>query len=175
MEIIKNLLKKLLFLLQITLIVTYITFEELVWERFAKPIFRYIKYLKVFEKLEQLLSKTNKYVVLLVFIVSLIIGEGLGVLTPIIALKGYPILAVVVYSLKLLIAAFAFWVFNTQKKLLLSFKFVAYLYEKLMLLIDWIKSTYVYNYTKELIHRVKIYIKVKYRNIKNYILNRFWR
>ena len=175
MEIIKNLLKKLLFLLQITLILIYVTLEELVWERFAEPIFRYIKYFKPFEKLEQLLSKTNRYVVLVVFIISLVIGEGLGLLSPVIALKGYPILAIVVYAFKLLIAAFAFWVFNTQKKLLLSFKFVAYLYEKLMLLIDWLKSTYVYIYTKELIHKIKIYIKVKYRNIKNYILNRFWR
>jgi len=175
MEIIKNLLKKFLFVIQITLILIYVTLEELVWERFAKPVFRYIKYLKPFEKLEQWLRQTNRYVVLIIFIVSLIIGEGLGLLSPIIALKGYPLFAVFVYLFKLLIAAFAFWIFNTQKKLLLSFKFVAYLYEKLMLLIEWLKHTYVYNYTKELIHRVKIYIKVKYRNVKNYILNRFWR
>ena len=175
MGILNSLLKKLLFFIQITLILIYVTLEELVWERFAEPIFRYIKYLKPFEKLEQLLSRTNRYVVLIVFIISLAIGEGLGLVTPIIALKGYPILAIIVYAFKLLVAAFAFWVFNTQKELLLSFKFVAYLYEKLMLLIDWIKSTYAYNYTKELIHRVKITIKVKYRNIKNYILNRFWR
>ena len=175
MEIIKNLLKKLLFLLQITLILIYVTLEELVWERFAEPIFRYIKYLKPFEKLEQILSNSNRYIVLILFIVMLVVGEGLGLLTPIIALKGYPILAMVLYAFKLLIVAFAFWVFNTQKRLLLSFKFVAYFYEKLMLLIDWLKSTYVYIYTKELIHKIKIYIKVKYRNIKNYILNRFWR
>ena len=175
MEILKNLLKKLLFLIQITLILIYVTLEELVWERFAEPIFKYIKYLKPFEKLEQLLNKSNRYVVLILFIVLLVVGEGLGLLTPIIALKGYPILAIALYTFKLIIVAFAFWVFNTQKKLLLSFKFVAYLYEKLMLLIDWIKSTYVYIYTKELIYKIKIYIKVKYRNIKNYILNRFWR
>ena len=175
MQFLKKLLKKLLFYIQITLILIYVTLEELVWERFAEPIFKYIKYLKPFEKLEQILSKTNRYVVLFIFIVLLVLGEGLGLLSPIIAIKGYPIFAISIYAFKLLIVAFAFWIFNTQKELLLSFKFVAYLYDKLMLLIEWIKSTEVYKYTKELIHRVKITIKVKYRNIKNYILNRFWR
>jgi len=175
MEILNNLLKKLLFLIQITLIVLYVTFEEFVWERFAKPLFRYLKYLKLFEKFEELLHQTNRYVILILFVISLAIGEGLGLLSPIIVLKGYPLLAIVVYIFKLIIAAFAFWVFNTQKESLLSFKIVAYLYEKVMLLVDWIQGTYVYQYTKRLLLKVKIAIKMRYRNFKNYLFNRFWR
>ena len=175
MEIINKLLQKLLFYIQATLVLIFLIFEELVWERFAEPIYRYIKYLKPFEKLENILKNTNRYVVLTLFIISLVIGEGLGLLTPIIALKGYPVLAVVVYIGKLLIAAFAFWVFGTQKKTLLSFKWIAYSYEKIMLAVNWIKSTEVYKSVLSTVKRVKIYLKVKYRNFKNYMLNRFWR
>jgi len=175
MEIINKLLQKLLFYIQATLVLIFLIFEELVWERFAEPIYRYIKYLKPFEKLENILKNTNRYVVLTLFIISLVIGEGLGLLTPIIALKGYPILAAIVYIGKLLIAAFAFWVFGTQKKTLLSFKWIAYSYEKIMLAVNWIKSTEVYKSVLSTVKRVKIYLKVKYRNFKNYMLNRFWR
>jgi len=175
MNTIKQLLKKLLFYTQITLVLIYVTLEELVWDRFARPVYRYIKYLKPFEKLEQILSRTNKYVVLALFLVSLIVGEGLGLLTPIVALKGYVILSILIYGAKLLIAAFAFWVFNTQKRKLLSFKFIAYLYDKVVFVMEWIKSTEVYKSVIKTVKKVKIFVKVKYTDIKNYILNRFWR
>ena len=175
MELLKKIAKELLRLLQISLILTYISLEELVWERFAKPVYRYIKYLKLFEKLESILSKTNRYVVLTIFIISLGIGEGFGLLSPIVAIKGYPILAILIYGLKLIVAAFAFWIFNTQKELLLSFKWVNYLYQKTVFVIDWIKATQVYKDVVIKAKRVKLFIKVKYIEIKNYILNRFWR
>jgi len=46
MDILKKLLRKLLFYIQALFVLLYLIFEELVWERFAEPIFRYIKYLK---------------------------------------------------------------------------------------------------------------------------------
>ncbi len=175
MELLKKTLKELFRLLQISLILTYISLEEVVWERFAQPIYRYIKYLKPFEKLEQLLAKSNRYVVLLIFIISLVVGEGFGLLSPIVAIWGYPFLAIVVYGLKLVVVAFAFWVFNTQKELLLSFKWLNYLYKKILAIIDWIKATQVYKDVVSRVKKIKLYIKVKYIEIKNYIANRFWR
>ena len=175
MEFIKKALYFLFYILQVTLILLYLILEELVWDRFAKPIFKYIKYLKPFEKLEQLLKKTNRYVILLIFIVSLVVGEGFGILSPVIAIKGYPTLAIIVYGLKLIIAAFAFWILNTQKEALLSFKWFAYAYNKTMYAINWIKSTKAYKNAIDTISKIKLYIKLKYIDLKNYILNRFYR
>ncbi len=174
MDSLRKLLKKLFFPIQLLFVLIYVIFEELVWERFAEPIYRYIKYLKPFEKLESILSKSNKYVVLTVFIISLVIGEGMGVASPIVALKGYPVLAIIVYGLKLVIAAFAFWVFNTQKELLLSFAWLNYLYQKTMFAFNWVKETEIYKSVIKSAKRVKLYIKIKYTDFKNYILNRFW-
>ncbi len=175
MKLLQNIAKELIRLFQISLILLYISLEEIVWERFAKPLYRYLKYLKLFEKLAFILSRTNKYVVLSIFIISLVIGEGLGLLSPIIALKGYPFLAIVVYGLKLLVAAFAFWIFNTQKELLLSFKWLRYLYKKTLFVIEWIKATQIYKDVIIKAQKIKLFIKIKYIEIKNYIANRFWR
>ena len=175
MELLKKIAKELILLLQISFILIYLTLEELVWERFAEPIFRYIKYLKPFEKLEALLSKTNRYTVLVLFIISLVVGEGFGVLSPIIALKGYPIVAILVYGFKLIIAAFAFWILNTQKEKLLSFVWFRYLYNKTLYFINWLKATQVYKDVIAKIKRVKTYLKLKYIDLKNYIANRFLR
>lgn len=175
MKLIKKLLKELLRLIQISLILLYISLEELVWERFAEPIYKYIKYLKPFEKLEEFLAKTNKYVVLSLFILTLVIGEGFGLLSPIVAIKGYPLLGILVYGLKLIVVAFAFWIFNTQKELLLSFKWLNYLYQKIIYFADWIKSTQIYKDVVTKAKKIKIFLKSKYIEIKNYLANRFWR
>ena len=173
MEKFQTIVKKILFFLSSLLILIYLLLEELVWERFAQPLFRYIKYLRPFEKLEEVLAKSNKYVVLTLFTFSLIIGEGFGVLSPIIALKGYPILAIVFYGLKIVVAAFAFWVFNTQKKLLLSFAWLKFFYDKIVLFTEWIKSTEVYIKVKQLFIRLKLFLKEKIRKIKAFWQNYF--
>ena len=173
MNYLKKLLKTILFTIQVTLILLYLLLEELVWERFAAPIFKYIKYSKPFEKLEKLLNRTNRYIVLTVFIISLIIGEGFGILSPIIAIKGYPTLAIAVYGLKLIIAAFAFWVLNTQKRTLLSFKWFAYLYEKFIFIINWIKDTKIYKSVVETLKIIKKYLKQKYQVVKSFIFSKF--
>ncbi len=173
MEKLQTILQKLLFFIYSFLILLYLLLEEFVWERFAKPLFRYIKYLKPFEKLETLLAQSNKYIVLFVFTFSLIIGEGFGILSPIIALKGYPFLGIIFYGLKLIVAAFAFWVFNTQKELLLSFPWLKFLYDKVVLFTEWIKSTKVYIKVKQELKNLKIFLKDKIRIIKNYWLRYF--
>ncbi len=175
MQTVKSLLQKLLFLIQLFLILLYIVFEELIWEQFAKPLFRYLKYLRIFERLEQFLSQQNRYIILLFFLVILVFAELMGILSPIIALQGFILLAIVLYGAKLLLAAFAFWVLNTQKSKLLSFGWFAYLYKKVLSIKEHIESSAMYRSVLVQIKRVKVYIKLKYVNFKHTILNRFWR
>lgn len=175
MKTLKNILHKLLYLVQLFLILIYIVLEELIWEQFAKPIFRYLKYLQLFAKLEHFLSRQNRYFILAFFLIIVVITELMGVATPIIALQGYIIAAILLYALKLLLAAFAFWMLNTQKGKLLSFKWFAYLYEKVITIKDAIENSPIYKAVVLRAKRVKIFIKLKIREFKNYLLNRFWR
>ena len=171
----QQILRKLFYIFQFTLVLLYILLEELIWERFAKPLFRYLKYLKLFEKFEAFLAKQNRYTILLFFLFVLVIAELLGVLSAVIAVQGHLIAAIIAYGLKLLLAAFAFWVLNTQKRKLLSFAWFAYLYDKTIAIKEYIQERAIYKQIIEISQRVKLSLKLRYVNFKNYILNRFWR
>ncbi len=168
-------LKRLFFYTQVVLIALYLIFEEIVWDRFAKPLFRYIKYLKLFQKLEALLNRANRYVILALFLLPFVIGELLGILSPIVAVKGYVILGVILYVLKLLIVAFAFWLFKVEQEKLLSFKFVNYSYQKILQFTNWIKTTQAFKTIKRLIEKAKVWVKLQYANLKRVIRRYFIR
>ncbi len=175
MDSIKVALRKLFFIIQYILVLLYILFEEIIWEQFAKPLFRYLKYLRLFEKFEAFLAKQNRYTILLFFLIVLVVAELLGVASAIVAVQGYIITAIIAYGLKLLLAAFAFWVLNTQKSKLLSFGWFAYLYEKTIAIKRYIQESPIYKRIIKISQKVKLYLKLRLTNFKNYILNRFWR
>ncbi len=175
MNIVQNILLKLLYLLQVFLVLIYIVLEELIWEQFAKRIFRYLKYLKLFERLEEFLSHQNRYTILFLFLIILVIAEFMGIATPIIMLKGHILLAVLVYGVKLLLAAFAFWMLNTQKSKLLSFAWFAYLYKQVIAIKERIVTSEIYKSVLVQIRKIKTYFKIKYIEFKNFLLNRLWR
>jgi len=172
MQKLKRLLKFILYIIEFIFILLYIVLEEIVWDNFAEPIYKYIKYLRIFERIDLLLKKSNRYVVLAVFLMPFVIGELIGLATPILIVKEYFLLAVLAYALKLLIVAFAFWVFNTQKKRLLSFKWLDFSYKKTVYLIDKIKSTKVYKSAKYGAKKAKLYIGEKFRVLKNILLSK---
>jgi hypothetical protein len=169
----KKILQRLFFYIQIVLIALYLIFEEIVWDRFAKPLFRYIKHLKLFQKLELILNKANRYVILALFLLPFVMGELLGVLSPIVALKGYVILAVALYVLKLLIVAFAFWLFKVEQDKLLSFKIVNFSYQKILEFTTWVKTTQAFKTIKRIIEKAKVWLKVHYANLKRVIRRYF--
>ncbi len=171
----KKIIKKLYRLLLYTLLFTYYLIEEIVWNNFAKPIYRYIKYLRIFEAFDRFLSKQNRYVVLIFFILPFVIGEVFGILSPVVLVAGFPIFAIVLYILKLLIASLAFWVFNNHKDTLLSFNIINYLYQKIMALVDIIKNSYIYQNMVEKLHLIKDFLKKRFIEIKNYLTKLFKR
>lgn len=168
-----KLLKKLLLALQIFFVSLYIIFEELIWDRFAEPIYKFIKSLALFEKLETLLNKTNKYIVLIIFILSFVIGEVIGVVSPLIALKGYVVLGVIFYGLKLVVVAFAFWLFNTQKEKLLRFWIIRVSYKRIIQFTQYIKNSYVFKLIKERAIIIKSYLKKIYKQFKHKVVDFF--
>ena len=169
----KKLLKKIYRFFIYILLFTYYLFEEIVWNNFARPIYRYIKYLRVFEAIDNFLSRQNRYVVLLFFILPFVVGELFGILSPIVLVAGFPILAIALYALKLLIASLAFWVFNNHKATLLSFSIINYLYKKIMALIDIIKNSYIYQNMLEKLHLLKHFLKKRFIQIKDYFAKLF--
>ena len=155
----QRIIKRVLLLLQTILVLTFIIFEELIWERIAIPIYRYLQSLKLLARLERFIQeRLNRYILLLLFVVIFIVVEAAGILAGVLIVGGYPLLGLGIYITKIPIAAFTFWLFKVSKEKLLSFGWFEISYRKLIKFIDWIKSLEAYRSTIEVWHRVKRYI-----------------
>ena len=71
--------KKILNIFLTIFVFSYIIFEELIWERLAKPIFSYISTLELFRDLEPKILALNSYIILFIFLIPFVIVELLGI------------------------------------------------------------------------------------------------
>ncbi len=126
------------------LVFVYIIFEELIWDRLAKPVFSYISNLELFRDLEPKIMALNSYLVLFIFLIPFIIVELLGIYAGILFISGNILLGLLVYLLKIPIAVVIFWFFNITKDVLLQFRWLNFIYKNLILIIEKIKHCRIY-------------------------------
>ena len=126
------------------LVFVYIIFEELIWDRLAKPIFSYISNLELFRDLEPKIMALNSYLILFIFLIPFIIVELLGIYAGILFISGNILLGLLVYVLKIPIAVVIFWFFNITKDVLLQFRWLNFIYKNLILIIEKIKHCRIY-------------------------------
>lgn len=155
MSILKSFIQKFIMLIQLILVVIFIVFEEIIWEGFARPIYEFIHELHILQKLQTKLLSTNRYIVLLLFVVLLVGVETAGITAGVMAVNGMLVYAVLLYALKIPIAAFTFWLFRATQSKLFTFGWLKYLYSKVMQFFDWIKSTKVYKNTIKISKKLK--------------------
>jgi hypothetical protein len=157
-------------LLQLLLVITYIIFEELIWEGIAKPIYEAIHGLKILQKVEAKLENANPSVVLGIFVILLVIVEVFGIYAGILFVSGQVLLGLGLYLSKIPIAAFTFWLFRVTEDKLMTFAWFKWLYEKMLAGIAWLKSRAMYIKTMERLKEFKEVLKVwkaKYFNKKS--------
>lgn len=159
MHIIRLFVNKFILSIQILLVVTFVIFEELVWDVFAKPIYQYISKLKILDKLGQKLFHANRYFLLIIFVLLFVSVELAGLYAGILAIGGNLAAAIMLYLSKIPIAAFTFWLFGATKEKLLSFGWFNWIYEKIISLFERIKQTEIYHKIKEMISDVKERLK----------------
>ena len=165
--------KKILNIFLIVLVFIYIIFEELIWEKFAKPIINLISSLQLFTKLIPKILALNSYFILIFFI---------GVYAGVLFLSGHIFTATFIYILKIPVAAFIFWFFNIVKPKLLEFKWFELIYNLLISAIYKIKHSSIYLMIKDKSLNIKRAIKenffstrskLKYKLIHIYKLLKF--
>ncbi len=169
MEILKKLLQQVYYYIQLLILLFYIVLEELIWEEFAKPIYEFILKLRIATAFENFLKRQNRYVPLVFFLSTFVFGELLGLMTPFILAEGLVIVAVLIYMTKILIVAFAFWLFKIEKERLLSFTFFRLAYDKIVYISEKVKATKLYQKLVKQLKEIKTYLKVKIRYIKDKI------
>ena len=160
--IIQKIFRRLLIITQFLLVFLFILFEEIIWERLAEPIYHKIQSLKILQKLQLFINKTNRYIILAIFISLLFSVEGAGLTAGIFFVQGKVIFGTLLYMIKIPIAGFTFWLFRVSKNKLLSFEWFSWSYNQLMRGIDWLKSTDIYHSSISIMSN----IKSKFKKIK---------
>ena len=150
---------RLILLLQLLIVITYIIFEELIWEVIAKPIYTYVHSLRIMQKIETKLHAFNAHIILFLFVIIFAVVQMIGLYAGILFMSGQILLGLVVYVTKIPLAAFTFWVFRVTEDKLMTFGWFKWMYEKIMALIEWLKSREIYLKTMERLIKVKETIK----------------
>ncbi len=141
------------------LVIGYILFEELIWNIFAKPIYQYFKNLIALDSLKKIFIGMNRHLLLSIFIFIFAITEILGFLAGFCFINGYILTGVIVYTSKIPIAAFTFWLFDLTKEKLMTFNWLKNSYQYLMGIIDKFTHTSIYINIKVRTHSIKSKIK----------------
>ena len=153
---------KILNITLIILVFIYIIFEELVWEKFAKPIILLISKFQLFTNFAPKILALNSYVILIFFVSTFVIVEVIGIYAGLLFVSGHMTSAILIYVLKVPVAAFIFWFFSIAKYKLLEFKWFEITYTYLMSIISKIKNSSIYIMIKEKSYELKKSIKNKF-------------
>jgi len=160
----KRFQKKLIHVVLTFLVFAYIIFEELIWETIAKPIYEYLHSLRILKKIEFYIHKLNRYILLVLFLALFIKVELLGLYAVALLAQGKVISGVILYSFKIPIGAFTFWLFKITKDRLMSFGWFKASYDFIMNIIDKIKNTQTYQEVKESTKEIKEFFKENFKN-----------
>jgi len=176
--LIEKLFRYMVIGIQLILVAIFILFEEVIWEGIAWPIYRYMHQLQILQKIETYIIQTNKYLILIVFVILLAGVELAGVTAGVMLVKGMVWSAVLLYALKIPIAAFVFWLFRVTEAQLMSFGWFRWVYLQITGAFGWIKSRKIYQETIAMLHTAQDklrHLKATYLSDNNTISKRFRR
>lgn len=157
----KNISKKLLLLLQFSLVFLYIIFEEIIWNIIAEPIYNFLESFRIVQKIDTLLRSTNRYTILILFVILFVAVELLGIVAGGLLVSGKIIFGVGLYLAKIPIAVFTFWMFKVVKSKLMTFDWFKVSFDMLDKIINTIKNSSMYKSTLEIFIKTKELLKYK--------------
>ncbi len=155
----KKILNMLKILLEVILVIGFIFFEELIWERAVLPIKKYLSSLGIFQKLQAWIEPQSLYATLAIFLFPLGVAEAMSLYSGVLIIKGSLIIGIVMYAIKVPVAGLTFWIFGFSRDKLLKIDWFKTLYELTIRLFDWIQSTSIYKKVKDTSAQVKDYIQ----------------
>ena len=162
----KTFFRKLLRPFEYLLVLIFILFEELVWERLAEPLYEAIRNLRLLQRLEGVVLRINRYLILLLFVALFVSVELAGVTAGVLIVQGMVLSGLLLYALKIPIAAFTFWLFGVSRPKLLSFAWFRWGYEKLLAFLEWIKSRTIYRETMRRLKELKAWLHTARQALK---------
>jgi hypothetical protein len=156
---IRLIIRKLINILLTVLILIYLLMEELIWDRIAEPVYRFLHGLKLLQRLESTVYGLNRYTILIIFLFLFAIVEALGIIALGLFANGLPLLGIAMYAGKIPIAAFTFWLFRIAKDKLMTFAWFKWCYDSLQAMLLKIKTSQIYVGIKTRMHNIKLWVK----------------
>ncbi len=147
------------------LVAGFIIFEELIWNVLAQPIINRLNHLAVFERLRISFLQMNRHLLLTVFVLIFAVTEYLGILSGLTVVSGDVGLGVLIYLLKVPLAAFTFWLFELTQQTLMTFDWLRVTFDNLIVWKNAITGTSIYQSLKKSVSGVRgriQQIKLKY-------------
>lgn len=140
----------------ILLILSYILFEELIWNTAVVPIIRYISAFHLYRRfLDYIRLKAGRITVLFLFSAPFLVGEVIGILSGILAAKLYLFGAALLYACKIPLIVVALAILQNGKEKLLSFGWFALSYTWTVRQLDKLHNSPLYLQTIQLIRRTR--------------------
>jgi hypothetical protein len=151
------------------LVTVYIVLEELVWENIAEPIYTFIHSLSILQKAEAFVEKLDRHVLLVLFLSLFIQVELLGIFALKLIGTGKVIAGAALYASKIPVAAFTFWLFRISKEKLITFVLFKRAYDFVILIIEKIKLSSVYQRIEARLKLAKEWLKIRLYRPRLYI------
>jgi len=156
---IKKILNTIVKVIEVFIVLVFIIFEELIWKTLGVPIKNFFNKLEFLDKFKKMVQTSSGYGSLGIFLIPFAVAEYLGIYSLSLMLTGSVFIGVLVYILKVPVAAIAFWLFAILKPKLLAIGWFKGLYELVMKAFNWAKNRSIY---KEVMAMVRLYrMKVK--------------
>ncbi|MFK5975222.1 MAG: hypothetical protein QM493_01825 [Sulfurovum sp.] len=159
MSILSSIKNRIISIIQLILVFIYIIFEEIIWDGIAKPIYEAIRSLKILQTLEVKLQTINASFILSIFVVLLIVVEGVGIYAGMLFVSGQMALGIALYISKIPIAGFTFWLFRVTEDKLMQFGWFKWLYDWIMRGIVWLKSSEIHKSTMVYLSSIKLWFR----------------
>lgn len=166
--------RKIKHILVLFTVITYILFEELVWNKIAEPVYSFLKNLKFYELfLSYIHLSANRYTVLLLFVMPFVAGEFLGILSAVLAASTHILLAIVVYALKIPLVVIAFAILKAGDSKLESFALFSAARRAVIIIMEKIKSSTIYQKIKQLSNHIKYKISLSKSTFKELVIKTY--
>jgi hypothetical protein len=125
----KRLMNRLMKYLKFLLVILFIIFEEVIWNKIGKPAYTLVKNLKIMQRFKNWVSNVkHRYLVLGIFMIPFILMEVSSLFAISALTKGMIYTGIGLYTVKILLTAPVVIIFNSAKSQLVSFWIIKYSY-----------------------------------------------
>ena len=142
--------------IKVFLVLSFIIFEEIVWNKIGKPAYESVKSLKIMYRFKEWVSQVeNRYTILIIFLTPFVLMEVFSIMAIKAFATGAIITGIGLYVFKIVLTAPVVIIFNSAKPELVSFPPIRFGYDSILKL----KRSVTFRSVKKYIKSLKVEVR----------------